>query len=251
MSTLALDDLFAKAGIKRAPLTKPEQRKAAKAFDREAKMVAFAAIYVKHGYDQVEAYKAFQRRSENRQRMDPTLSTSPNREKRTRQYWTNLWLGCPLFHKALREIWQKATEEAIAQAAFDLHDVSRLCQSMMMVTHADMMETVVEIDGTTGNKTTVTRYKRMDELMLEQRYAVASVSCDDTGRIVNVKLHDRVKLMQLYAEMRHLLDAQGGDDNAWNANFQRRMSEARQHRIDAEIARGKVVMITQQTKASL
>jgi hypothetical protein len=239
----ALDELFAKAGIQRAQPSKQEQRKVAKAFDREAKMVAFAAAYVKSGYNQVEAYRKFQKRSENRQRMDPSLSSSPNRAKRTRQYWTNLWLGCPLFHKALREIWQRASEEAIAQAAFDLHDMSRLVQAMMMVTHADIMETVTEIDGGSGNATRVTRYKLMDELLLEHRYAISSVTLNESGRIVNVKLHDRVQLAKLYAEIRALLDAKGGDDNEWNVNFQKRMAEARQLRIDAEIRRGKVVML--------
>jgi len=249
MSTgrVSLDELLARAtgtAVAVQKVGRAHVREAVKVFDRRAAGLRFAQLYVKHGFDARAAYKEFLRTREGKRRYHSEYEEATSSRYNAR---IMLWLRQEGVQKYIRDTVQATADEARTELLMTVRSVAEVNQGMLMVTHHDLIEAYTITDhGTEGEGPKIRTgyaYKPLEKFTKAERMAVQSLVLSEDGRVLQVKLYPRDKLMAMHAEFNMLLSEKGGDDADWVRNFRNHMDQARKRAIDNGVARGKVVRL--------
>jgi hypothetical protein len=223
----SLNEIFEKAGIARAK-TPEALRRSGFALRRYLTRLRFAQLYVKNGFQVLATYREFRPRAHGK-------------------YWRTsawMWLRDPLVNRYVREIVQEATRGQKERLRVDVETLIAINETLITCDATELIEEVEYTDDT-GRLQIGARFKPSWRLTPEQRMAVHRIRIRN-GEVTSMEPYDRLKAQQVHVALLELLEQRGGSDNSWVQNFRRRMTEARQLRIDLELKAGKVVRLPTQ-----
>src|ERR1700733_9059782 len=209
----SLNEIFQKAGIARAK-TPDEVRRSGFALRRHLTRLRFAQLYVKNGFEVLATYREFRPRAHGK-------------------YWRVSawrWLQDPVVNRYVREIVQEATGGLKERLRVDVEALIAINETLITSDATELIEQVEYTDDT-GRPQVVTRFKPSWRLTAEQRMAVHRIRIRN-GEVTAMEPYDRLKAQQVHVALLGLLEQRGGSDQGWVQNFRRRITQARQLRID-------------------
>jgi hypothetical protein len=233
-----LEELFARAGIDKplAPDSRQQPFERAAARRGKRKAYRYALLYVKHNFNSVAAYREFATHG------IPSI-TPPADTKR----WARAYSHSPTVCRYVREIMQAAFEQVSASTRDDLAEMLALNRALIHGDICDLVEQRLEhtfdAEGQVISSVRKTRLRELSTLTPGERMLIKEIRFDRYGNVSALKAYDRIAAEAQQIALLELLHSRGGSDQDWMRDFRKRLTDAREKRIEIEVQAGKVVRL--------
>lgn len=226
----SLDDIFAKAGVPRATVAELNKR-VRREVNGKLKAMRFAQLYVRHNFSAQKAYAEF--------------AGKPARTGAAWK-WGYMWAESPTVQRFVREILEEAITEAKEFTRNDLAEMLALNRLLIYGDITGLLEEKREyIEGSPKVFRTRVCLRPLSTLTKSQRLLVKKIRFKD-GEVVGIEGYDRLDAQRTQLALLTAIHARGGADGDFNSELHRRISEARERRLQLErdaIASGKLVRL--------
>jgi len=225
-----LDEIFAKAGVARTIL--PEHKpKTTRFVIGKLKAMKFAQLLVSHNFSPSKAYAEFK--------------NIPNARTGSAYKWASAWSQNETVQRFVRQILEDAITEA---KEFTRNDLAEMLALNRLLIYGDITRLLYERrEFSEDGKTFRTRVllRPLSELTHAERMLVRKIRFKD-GEVIGIEGYDRLDAQRTQLALLTAIHASGTSDSDFNHELQRRISQARDRRLELEqaaIAQGKLVRL--------
>lgn len=219
-----LEELFERAAIPRTA-TAAANRKIHRRAVGKAKALRFAQLLMKHNFSAPRAYAEF----------------TEGRPGKNSAKWAFTWWQSKTVQLYLRELMEQAIESARAMTRDDLQEMLEISQDLIRgdVTSLVTVERIVNEDGSFRERLVL---RDLRELSTRERMLIHKLKFKN-GELVALDAYNRLDAMRTHMQLVQALHSRGGADGDFNSELAKRLSQAREKRIELEVAAGKVVRL--------